>query len=124
MTTLGGVTLSSHLHLIGGESKPPLAYSTRETLGGTLVVQRDPAVFNRQWELVAKNDGAYRMGCYTKAQLDSLRTVAEIMDPVVLDHPDGTYNVIILEFNVEPSEDRELPSSTKTYHGSILLQEV
>ncbi len=126
MTTLAGVTLSDNLHLIGFESSPPVAYSVRETLGGTTIVQMNLASETASLRLVARNDGISRMGCFTQLQLESLRAQAVLGQPVTLDHtPTGkNIQVAILEFNVEQSDERETPGDTKMFHGEILLQEV
>lgn len=126
MTTLAGVTLSDNLHLVGLESNPPIAYSVRETIGGTKIIQMNLASETAALRLVARNDGASRMGCFTKQQLDDLRASAILGLPVTLDHtPSGkNIQVAILEFNVEQSDERVAPGPNKLYHGEILLQEV
>lgn len=124
MITLAGYKLNDNLHLIGLETNPDLSYSVRELLGGPAAIQIDSRDVGASLALTARDDGTSRMGEFCKSQIDALKTVAKLLQPVELVHPNGTYTVYILRFNVKQSDEKEIPGPNKKFHGEILLQEV
>ena len=124
LVSIQSVNLDDDLHLFGEHTNPPINYSIKTTLGGNQVVLTHPRTVGASLRLVARNDGSSRMGQFCSSHLDSLRALAETGGTYVLTHRGSTKNVMILEFNVEQSEEREPPGPNKKWHGEIILQEV
>ena len=124
MITLAGIPLDPNLHLMGFETNGDVSYSVRELLGGPGVIQIEPRSVPAALRLIARNDGSSRMGRYCSYQIDALKIIAGLGKVVPLVHPRGSYNVFILEFPLQQSDEREAPDPNKKWHGDILLQYV
>lgn len=115
--TLGTVTLSDHLILAGIENAPPVAISQKRTLGGRSVVTSAPTTGGRVLTLSGEHH-------YTQAQLDAVRVLAALGQPVTLTHHRGIFTVLITGISVEPSLPHSNPDATEWYSGDITLIEV
>ena len=123
---LGGVTLDDSLQLLGMETNEDIAYSVRDLLGGPSVIQVDQRDTGARLGLQAINEGTRKMAEYCQHEIESLKAIAALGQPVPLIHPYSTLalSVFILEFEVIQSDDREAPDPNKKFHGTIYLQEV
>jgi hypothetical protein len=120
-TTLGGVTLSDHLILLGIESAPGVAWSARRTLGGRQVVQVGPRLVGGR-ELILQSENHL-----TRANLLAVKALEVAGVPVALVHPRGTFSVLITAIDVEADFDFVNPDATGAapwYSGTISLIEV
>lgn len=122
--SLGPVQLDDNLVLTGIEINADTAYSVRELLGGPAVIQMDARDVGAQIAVTAIRDGSRRQGQFCQYQIDELKSVAKLRQPVSLVHPKGMYSVYILDFVVIETDEREAPQPNKKYHGSIICQEV
>lgn len=123
------VELDDNLHLLGFETSPLLNYSIRQTLGGNQIIQTHPRTSVASLRLIARHDGHSRMGQFCTKHLDSLRSLAVVGLSYSLTHPAVTalgrpVNVIILDFDINQSDEHEPPGPNKKWHGEIILQEV
>lgn len=115
--------LDDNLILRGPENNAPIAYSVRDLLGGGAVIQVDQRTTGAALTLAAIDEETRRQGRFCQSQIDELRTVASLGQPVELLYHGTTYTVYILEFDVVESDERELRGPNKKYYGSILLQQ-
>ena len=118
--SLGGITLSDHLVLLGIEEAPRRAMSSRRTLGGRMVVQMGP-LLDRGRDLSLQSEGHL-----TLVQVSAIKALEAAGQPVVLSHPRGTFHVIVTGLEVEPDEQLVNPASTtlQWWSGTITLIEV
>lgn len=123
LVTLGGVSLDDNLVLSGIEQNADSAYSVRELLGGPVVIQMDARSVGAELSLISPFNGSSRQGQYCQYQIDQLKAIAKLLQPVSLVHPRGTFTVYILDFDVTEREQNEEPHINKKYHGVITLQE-
>lgn len=123
MIELAGVTLNKDLHLVGLFSNPTVSYSVRELLGGTSVIQTEPRQVGARLSLVATYSTSEKMGEFDQRDIEALQAISSIGDKVTLTYYGSSYEVYILEFNTQQSDDREPLGPCKKYHGEIILQE-
>lgn len=109
---------------MGFETNGDVSYSVRELLGGPGVIQIEPRSVPASLRLIARNDGSSRMGRFCSYQIDALKLISGLGRTVPLVHPRGSYNVFILEFPVQQSDEREMSDPNKKWHGEIILQYV
>ena len=85
--TLGGVTLSDDLVLLGLETGGRVASSLRYTLGGVAVVQAVPLSGGRELVLQSENH-------LSLAEVQAVRDIEALAEPVTLVHHRGTFSVL------------------------------
>jgi len=118
--TLGGVTLSDHLVLLGIENAPKVAWSAQRTLGGRQVVQVGPSLTSgRELALQSENH-------LTQDMVDSVKELEAAGQAVSLVHPRGTYSVVITGVDLEPDTYYVDPDDADLlwYSGTINMIEV
>lgn len=119
--TLGTLTLSDHLVLLGLESAPGVAYSLRRTLGGRAVLQVGPALSGgRTLQLQSE-------GHLTHAAVAAIKAIEAAGQVVTLSHPRGTFSVLVVAVELDPDQLYVDPSAVGAdlwYSGTITLQEV
>lgn len=119
--TLGGITLSDHLVLLGIEEAPARAMSSQRTLGGRMVVAVGPSLTDgRSLSLQSENH-------LTLAQITSIKALEASGQTVTLSHPRGTFSVIVTGTpDVKPDIQLVNPASSTTqwWSGTITMIEV
>ena len=115
--TLGTVTLSDHLTLTGLETSPDVAVNQRRTLTGRSVLQLLPTPGGRTLVL----EGTHH---WTYAQIAAIKALAALGAPVALIHHRGTFTVVIVAVEVEPSIEYANPSGSDWLSGTVTLIEV
>jgi len=117
--TLGPLTLSDDLVLSGIETADDVVVSQRRTLGGVSRLQVDPLSGGRTLTLSSDRH-------LTLAQVQAIKALASLGQPVTLAHHRGTYAVIITATAVEPDDasTHSNPTATEWYSGDITLIEV
>ena len=118
--TLGGVTLSDHLLLLGIDDAPALSVSARRTLGGSMVIQSRPLVGGRSLALQSE----YHL---THAHLTAIKALENAGEVVALVHPRLSCNVLITSIEVEADFSYVDPGASGAdpwYSGTINLIEV
>lgn len=117
MVSLGGITLSSDLALRGLDALVPIAQSVRHTLMGGVVVQQLTISAGHELALVADGSGGY----LTHKQAEDVRALHAAGGAVVLNHPRGTYEVMITQVNWEPLVEYDDVVDDDLGFGSIEL---
>ena len=117
MTTIAGITLSDHLVLGGLENAPDIAYSQNRTLMGLSVLQAAPFLGGKTLTLAGEN-------ILTKGQIFEIKAIASTGTSVILDHPRGVFEVVIVNTEVEPAFECVNPSDDDWYSGTITMIEV
>ena len=117
MTMLGTVELSDHLVLSGLETAPDIAVSQRRTISGESVIQTAPVAGGRKLTLSGENS-------FTLAQIEAVKALAAMGQPVSLVHHRGTFTVLVAGTDVEPVEDHADPGPDDWYSGDITMIEV
>ena len=115
--TLGAVTLSDHLTLDGLETSPDVAVNQRRTLTGRSVLQLLATPGGRTLTL----EGTHH---WTYAQIAAIKALAALGAPVALVHHRGTFSVVIVAVEVEPSIEYANPSGSDWLSGTVTLIEV
>ena len=121
--SLAGITLNKSLSLYGLNENPDVAYNVTQLLGGNTHVQIDSIVSSPLLELTA-TDGTMKQGWFCQSQIDQLKAIAAQAQPVALIHEEGTFQVLILEFDLDEWHVFEPPNPNKRFSGHILLQVV
>ena len=119
MTTLGALTLSDDLVLSGLETATEVVVTQRRTLGGVSRLQVDAISGGRTLTLSSERH-------LTLAEIQAIKALAALRQPVALVHHRGSYTVLITGTPVEP-DDASLhsnPSAGDLYSGDITLIEV
>jgi len=117
MVSLGSVILSDELLLTGLDSSVPVVVDAKRTLGGRQVVRTDPSPGGRSLSLDGKNH-------FTYDQKDAVQELAALRQAVTLVHHRGTFTVLIVGVQLDPSPKLKDPLGTNWLSGSILLLEV
>jgi len=118
--SLGSVVLSDHLILQGIEAAPAVAYSSRRTLGGRMVLQLGPTLPAGR-ELALQSEGHL-----TYANVAAIKALQAIGQPVALVHPRASLTVLITGVEVEADQDYVNPAAAGAdpwYSGTINLLE-
>jgi hypothetical protein len=118
-TLLGAVSLSDHLVLSGLETAPDLVVSQKRTLAGRSILQSAPISGGRTITLSGERH-------YTLADVQAVKALATLGQPVALVHHRGTFQVLITATALE-ADDASLhsnPTSAEWYSGDITLIEV
>ncbi len=116
-TSLAGIVLSDDLRLDGLENAAGIAYTTKRTVTGSLVVHTASNTKGRTLTLTGTYD-------YTKSQIDQIKEVEQQGARVSLVHPRGEFTVIITSVSVEPATQNPDPSDDEWYSGDITMIEV
>lgn len=118
MVTLGGITLSPDLALRGLDDLTPIAQNFRHTLMGGVVVLQLAISAGHELALVADdNSGGY----LTHKQAEDIRALLGAGAPVVLNHPRGTYEVMIKQVTWEPLVEYDDVEDDDEGFGTIAL---
>jgi len=115
--TLGAITLSDNLVLSGLESSADIVINQRRTLSGNSVVQTGPMIGGRTLTLQGEDH-------FTLSQIQAVKAMATLGQPVILKHHRGTFTVLIIGTPVEPTFDHANPDVTAWHSGEITLLEV
>ena len=94
--SLGGITLSNHLHLTGLESGSPVAVSQKRTVAGIAKIRTAPMIKGRQLTLTGKHH-------FYLSEIKALQAVAANGGEQILIHPRGVFNVVITGFSTDPT---------------------
>lgn len=114
MITLGGLTLSDNLRLLGLRADP-VAVDLQRSEGGVAHILTAPLQGGRALQL---------QGYFTSAQVDQIMAMANAGDPVELVHPRGTYSVIITGSTLADWIEYVEPDPADFEEGTINLIEV
>ena len=116
--SIGGITLSDHLLLLGIEEAAGVAMSSRRTLGGRMVVDVGPSLTaGRLLSLRGENH-------FTFSQISSIKSLEALGQAVSLVHPRGTFSVHITGVEVDQTIPYSTPAAADWYSGVINLLEV
>ena len=115
--SLGGIALSDELILDGIETATEVVITQRRTLAGVSNLTADPAPGGRQLQLQGDNH-------WDLAQVDAIRALRALMQPVQLVHHRGTFDVLIGAIDVDPSISYSNPDDTTWYTGTVTMIEV
>lgn len=114
--TLGTITLSDSLILTGLDTAP-VRVNQRRTLAGRSVTQAAPMPGGRTLTLSGENHWTYD-------QAAAIRTLAASGQPVSMVHHRGTFQVLIIGIELEPSINYANPSGSDWLSGSVTLLEI
>ncbi len=123
MISIAWVVLSDGLTLPDEFENNGIVLSDRPTLGGGAVIQYAANNITR-FSLTARRDGDALLGYFTRLQVQQLRVLRDLMQPVRFVHHLGSWDVKILEIKVEPSKDVSEPKAGHLYIGTISMIEV
>jgi hypothetical protein len=118
-TLLGALSLSDDLVLSGLETAPDIVVSQKRTLSGRSVIQTAPISGGRTLTLSAERH-------YTLAQVQAVKALAALGQPVTLSHHRGTFQVLITATALEADDASQHanPTAAEWYSGDITLLEV
>lgn len=123
--SLGGVVLNSNLYLDGIENAPRIAVNKFRHLAGTSTLQTMSMSGGDTLILTTTNDKGVRQGCFTQAQIESLKALEGAGVAVTLTYRErGNFNVLIRGTNFRQLEQNVAYSASKQYTGSITLEEI
>lgn len=123
MIRLGGIVLNNELRLYGLNATK-IAHSQRRTLLGESVLQVMPIDGGRNMELVATENGDKVEGFFTQSQIDAIEALSATGASVLLEHPRGSFQVLIVDFSFTPVVDYVDPDSSDLSTGTVYLIEV
>jgi hypothetical protein len=117
--TLGALTLSDDLVLSGLETAPDLVVNQKRTLSGRSILQTAPISGGRTLTMSGERH-------YTLAQVQAVKALAALGQPVTLVHHRGTFQVLITATALDPDDAgrHSNPTSAEWYSGDITLIEV
>jgi hypothetical protein len=117
--TLGALTLSDDLVLGGLETAPDLVVNQKRTLSGRSILQTAPISGGRTLTLSSERH------C-TLAQVQAIKAMAALRQPVTLVHHRGSFTVLITATALEPDDGglHSNPTAGEWYSGDITLIEV
>jgi hypothetical protein len=118
-TLLGALLLSDDLVLSGLETAPDLVVSQKRTLAGRSVIQTAPVSGGRTLTLSSERH-------LTLAQVQAIKALAALGQPVTLVHHRGTFQVLITATALDPDDSslHSNPTSAEWYSGDLTLIEV
>jgi hypothetical protein len=116
---LGAISLSDDLVLSGIETAPDIVVSQKRTLAGRSIIQTSPVSGGRTLTLSGERH-------FTLAQVQSIKAMAAIGQPVTLTHHRGTFQVLVTATALDPDDSglHSNPTSAEWYSGDITLIEV
>jgi hypothetical protein len=117
--SLGAITLSDDLVLNGLETAPDIVVSQKRTLAGRSIIQTAPISGGRTLTLSSERH-------FTLAQVQAVKSLAALGQPVTLVHHRGTFQVLITATTLDPDDSglHSNPTSTEWYSGDLTLIEV
>lgn len=113
---LGAITLDENLILDGLETAP-VRVNQRRTLAGRPITQAAPAPGGRTLILSGEH-------YWTYDQATAIRALSGLGQPVTLSHHRGSFQVLIVSIELEPSITYANPSGSDWLSGSVTLLEV
>lgn len=122
---IGNIILDDNLRLYGLESADDIAISQYVAFDGSVDLLTMPAPNRRQLQLVATHEGNSVFGKFTLGQLQDIKVVASVGQPVTLTHHRGVFTVLILSVGEPvPVIDYSDPASDDWYTATINMIEV
>jgi len=123
MITLGGVTISDNMVLLGVEQANSVTTEQIRAADGTPYVKLYDSPGGRALQLGTSQIGKIQ-GIWYQSVLDELRAVQDLKTPVVLNYNGEVFTVYITDFSsIEPLFQNEKRGPCKRYIGLIDLIE-
>jgi len=123
---LNGVTLNEGLVWEGEFDSAVISQSVSYTILGNVVVQNMPLPTNKEIRIVAKGDGSFFMGSFTRSQVTAFKDLERSGSAIIFDYEGSLFNVVIKAGGVQmsPILAGTNQNSSDLYTGTLILIEV
>lgn len=122
---IGNIILDDDLRLDGIEEAGDIVVSQYVAFDGSVDLLTMPPATQRQFSLAATPSGSGSVGAFTLAQLQAIKAVAAVGQPVTVAHHRGTFSVIITGIQeIVNIADHANPTADDWYTATITMIEV